>query len=491
MTRLVVLLMLLVSVSLAQPSEWVAPESLEFTRLEPTPPEPTRVELENGLVVYLLEDRTLPLIQGTLYVRAGGLFDPEDHTGLASLTATMLREGGTDTRSPAELDDALEFLAASVESGASTGLASVSFSALSENTEDVIAIFHDVVLNPAFDEERLAVEKGALLEGIRRQNDNPVQIAQREFLKRIAQGHPQGRFSTEATINAIDVADMRAFHQRYFVPNGSYLAVSGDFETEAMVGLLEDAFADWEAREVDYPDVPPFALRPEPQVFVVPRETSQSVIFLGHPAVYAYTPAYNRLDVANGILGGEGFSSRITTEVRTRRGLAYSTGSALTQGYDAPGIFFAYAISRGDATAEVIDALLAEIRLLQEEGVSLAELARQQDTTLNRAVFRFVSTSAVVERTARAAMLGLAEDYYETYIDTLQTIDTDAVQDVAQNELRPEDAIIMVVGDPELFGGTEALAAFGNVTVIDLEDSEDTEGASLRDVPAPSLTRQP
>ena len=480
----------LISFGLAQPEDWPAPEMLEFERLEPTPPEPTRVELDSGLVVYLLEDRTLPLVQGSLYVRAGGLFDPEDHTGLASLTATMLREGGTETRTPAELDEALEFLAASVESGASTSFASLSFSALSENTEDVIDTFHDVVLNPAFNEQRLAVEKGALLEGIRRQNDNPVQIAQREFLRRIAQGHPQGRFETEASIEAISVADMRDFHDRYFVPNGSYLAVSGDFETEAMVALLEDAFADWQARDVDYPEVPPFSLRPEPQVYLAPRETAQSVIFVGHPAVYAYTPAYNRLDVANGILGGEGFSSRITTEIRTRRGLAYSTGSALTQGYDAPGIFFAYALSRGDATVEVIDALLNEIRQLQAEGVSPAELARQQETTLNRAVFRFVSTAAIVERTARAEMLALPENYYENYVDTLQTIDLAAVQDVAQNELRPEDAIIMVVGDPELFGGREALAAFGEVTVIDLEDTENS-GAFLPSQDTPRLGRQP
>lgn len=487
MKQVLWLLVLFVPWGLAQPSDWIAPEALEFERLEPTPPEPTRVELENGLVVYLLEDRTLPLVQGSVYVRAGGLFDPEAQTGLASLTATMLREGGTATRPPAELDDALEFLAASVESGASTSFASVSFSALSENTQDVIDIFHDVVLNPAFDEERLAVEKGALLEGIRRQNDNPVQIAQREFLKRIAPGHPQGNFETEATINAIDVSDLREFHGRYFVPNGSYLAVSGDFDTDAMIAMLEAAFADWQPREVDYPDVPPFALDPAPRVYLAPRETAQSVIFLGHPAAYAYTPEYNQLDVANGILGGEGFSSRITTEVRTRRGLAYSTGSALTQGYDAPGIFFAYALSRGDATVEVIDALLAEIRQLQAAGVSEDELARQQETTLNRAVFRFVSTAAVVERTARAEMLGLAEDYYERYIDTLQTIDPAAVQTIAQSELRPEDAIIMVVGDPELFGGADALAVFGEVTVIDLQDT----GAYLPARDTPRVTRQP
>ncbi len=372
----------------------------------------------------------------------------------------------------------MEFLAASVESSAGTSFASISFSALSENTDEVLEIFHDVVLNPAFDEARLEVRKGALLEGIRRQNDDPVRIAQREFTKIVAANHPQGRFETETSINSIDVAAMRDFHEIYYVPNSSYLAVSGDIDPEEIVASLEAAFADWPAQEVSYPEVPPFPLRPEGQVYFIPRETAQSVIFLGHPSVYAYTPAYNELDVANGILGGEGFSSRITTEVRTRRGLAYSTGSGITQGYDAPGIFFAYSLSRGDATLEVIDALLGEIRNFQEGGVSVSELERQQATTLNRAVFRFVSPAAVAERTARAEMLGLAADYYETYINNLQTVTPEDIQTISQAELRPDEAIIVVVGDPEQFGGADALETFGDVTIIDV-DADDTDGATL------------
>lgn len=465
-------------VSHANPSEWPSPDMMTFDSLTPEPQVPQRVELSNGLIVYLLADNTLPLVQGTLYLPAGSLFDPAAQTGLASLTATMLREGGTTTRTPDELDEALEFLAASVESGASNNFASVSFSALSENTDEVLEIFHDVVLNPAFDEARLEVEKGGLLEGIRRQNDDPVGIAQREFLKIVADGHPRGRFSTEASINSIDIAAMREFHSTYFVPNGSYLAVSGDIDPEAMIASLEAAFADWSARDVTYPEVPPFPLRPEGQVYFIPKETTQSVIFMGHPTAYAYTPAYNQLDIANGILGGEGFSSRITTEVRTRRGLAYSTGSILSQGYNAPGIFFTYSFSRGDATLEVIDALLGEIRTFQEGGVSLSELERQQATTLNRAVFRFVSPAAVAERTARAEMLGLPADYYETYIDTLQTVSPEDIQAISQAELRPDEAVIVVVGDPEQFGGADALEVFGEVTVIDVE-ADDTDGASL------------
>ncbi|MEM7734684.1 MAG: pitrilysin family protein [Deinococcota bacterium] len=472
-------------VSHANPSEWTDPEMMSFDQLVPEPQVPERVELSNGLVVYLLVDDTLPLVQGTLYLRAGGLFDPDAQTGLASLTATMLREGGTSTRTPDELDEALEFLAASVESSAGTSFATVSFSALSENTEDVLSIFHDVVLNPAFDEGRLEVEKGGLLEGIRRQNDDPVGIAQREFLRLVADGHPQGRFETEDSINSIDIAAMRNFHQTYYVPNGSYLAVSGDIDTEEIVASLEAAFADWPAQDVTYPEVAPFPLRPEGQVYFIPRETAQSVIFIGHPSVYAYTPAYNELDVANGILGGEGFSSRITTEVRTRRGLAYSTGSGVTQGYDAPGIFFAYSLSRGDATLEVIDALLGEIRNFQEGGVSVSELERQQATTLNRAVFRFVSPAAVAERTARAEMLGLAADYYETYINNLQTVTPEDIQTISQTELRPDEAIIVVVGDPEQFGGADALEVFGDVIIIDV-DADDTDGAYLPNLLTPS-----
>ena len=448
------------------PEDWIDPFSATFEAIEPARLESQRFELSNGMVVFLLEDHDLPLIEGVVYVRAPSVFDPEDQAGLAAMTANLLRGGGAAGLSADAIDEQLEFLAASIESSASDAFASLSFSALSDTIDDVLPLFADILRQPDFDEARLEIERGQQLEAIRRQNDNPVQIAAREFFARIAQGHPSGYYPTEATINAISRDDLVDFHQRFFAPNVSYLAVSGDFDSADMLAQLEAIFADWPARELVQPELPAFNPEPEPLIFFAPRETAQSVVVMGHPSVYAYSDAYNVLRVANGILGGEGFSSRIVNEVRTRRGLAYSTASALSQGFDTPGLFYAFSFSRGDATGEVIEALLEQISVFRQEGVSASELERQQNIILNRAVFRFASSRDVVQRDARAELWGLEPDYYETHIERVQALTTEDILRVAQQELHPERMMMVVVGDPDSFD--RPLEDFGEVVTIEL-----------------------
>ena len=450
------------------PADWPDPFAMEFETLTPQVLTPERVELANGLVIYLLEDHSLPIIDGVAYVRAPSVYDPQEKIGLAELTANLLREGGAGGKSTEEIDEALEFLAASVESSANPSYAAVSFSSLAENVTEVLPIFVDVLVHPDFDEERFELERGKILESIRRQNDSPVDIAVREFFYYVAQGHPSGWYSTEETINNITREDLVAFHQSYFVPNESYLAFSGDFDSQEMLQLIEEAFADdWAAHEVEAPELPEFNLEPGPKLYFAPKDVAQSTIIIGHPASVAYTPEYNDLTVANGILGSEGFSSRLTTEVRTNRGLAYSVGSALSQGFDYPGIFYAYSISRSDATGEVLEALLSEISLLQAEGITEEELALQKNTILNRAVFRFASAGAIVQRTARADLLDLEQGYYDRYIERVQELNTEDVQTIAQSELKPDELVIFVVGNPDSFD--KPLEEFGEVITIELD----------------------
>ena len=457
-----------VATAQSAPDSWPDPFEMTFEPLDEVTLEPERVELSNGVVVYLLSDTSLPLIEGLALVRAPSLYDPEGETGLAALTADLLRTGGAGERSADEVDETLEFLAASVEGSADNTSAAVSFSALSDNVDEVLEVFGDVLQRPQFAEERLELSRGQILEEIRRENDDPVGVAQREFFRRVAEGHPVGAFPTVESVQAISRDDVVSFYERYYAPNATILAVSGDFERDEMVAKLEAAFGDWPQTDVDYPEVPPLDPNPEPRVYYAPKETTQSVIFMGQPSILAYSPDYADLTVANGILGGEGFSSRITTEIRTRRGLAYATGSALTQGFEYPGFFFAYSLSRGDATGQVIGLLQEEVRRLQQEGVSDGELAQQKETLLSRAVFRFTSSAQVTQRAAQAEFLGLEENYYEDYIDAVEAATTGDVQEAAQDELRPDNFVVMVVGDASQFD--MPLENFGEVVTIELEE---------------------
>ncbi len=450
------------------PADWPDPAALEFSPVEYEAPVPTRHELSNGMVVYLLEDHTLPLINGAAYVKAGSFYDPEDQVGLASLTADLMRTGGAAGRSADELDETLESLAASVEVSAADLYTAASFSALRENIDEVLGVLEDVLTAPDFEQSRIEIARGRALEAIRRQNDDPVGIAVREFNRRLAEGHPAGYVPTEETVNNISREDMVAFYERYFKPNATVLALSGDFDSGAMLETLETTFSDWESAEVDYPTLPPYNPTPEPKVYVADRALGQSIIIMGHPSVFAYSPAYNDLTVANNILGGGGFSSRLFTDIRSNRGLAYSVGSQVGQGFETPGTLLLFSFTRTERTAEVVGLLLEGLERLESEPVSPEELTTQRDAILNQAIFRSTSPAAVVQRIALATeILGLPTGYYDDYIARVSAVTPEDVLSVAQQELRPEDMIILVVGDVSEFDAP--LDQFGEVVPIELE----------------------
>ena len=449
------------------PADWPLPSEMTFDAVDFTPPEPTVTELSNGITVYIAEDRSLPLINGVAYFKASSLYDPADKVGLASLTATMLREGGAGALSPNEMDIKLETLAASIEASAALNLASVGFSSLTETIDEVLPLWVDTMRSPTFDERRLEVERGGILEGIRRENDDPSTIAAREFLFRLAEGHPSGYYATVDTISAITRDDLIAFHETYYQPRDMTIAITGDFDTQEMLAKIESALGNWEGQVVDYPEIPELNLNPTPKVYLAPKDLEQSVIFVGQPSVLTYSPEYNDLAVANDILGGGGFSSRLFLEIRTKRGLAYSTGSGITSGYSFPGLFYATASTRADRTAETVGLLISEVQRFQESGVSDAELERSRNSIVNSSLFRFTNIAAITQRAARVQLLGLEAGYYERFLERVQNISKEEVQAIAQQQLRPEEFVIMVVGDPAKFDAP--LDQFGEVVTIELE----------------------
>ncbi len=454
--------------STAAPSaDWPHPSEIEAPALTFDAPQPRRAVLGNGMVVHLAEDRTLPLVTGVAYVEAPGLYDPDGLAGLAGFTAALLREGGAGGRSPATIDATLERLAASVEASSNDVLASVSFSSLSDTLEQVMPIWRDVLIAPDFGPERTEVQRRRQLESIRRVADDPVQLAVREFQRRVAGDHPAGRYPTEATVGAIDRTDLVAFHQAYYGPASTVLAVSGDFETDAMLARLERLFAGWDAEGAAPPELPAYAPAPERRIYLAQKDLQQSILIVGQPATYAYRGPYTAFTVANEVLGAGGFGSRLFTEIRTRRGLAYATGSQLAQGFEVPGTFLAYAFTRADATAEVLGLLLSELDRLRDEEVTQAELDRSVTTLVNQSVFRDASVAAVAQRAARVELLGLPEGYFARHVEAMQALTPGDVQAAARQVVDPDRLVILVVGDEGAFD--RPLEAFGPVERIEIE----------------------
>lgn len=457
----------LLPVAAAQPADWPDPSAITFAPLQFKAPSPREAVLSNGITVFLAEDHALPLVQGVAYVDAPGIYDPPDKVGLAGFTAQLLRDGGAGGRSADAIDEQLAYLGASVEASSSNVLAAVSFSSLADNVDEVLPIWQDVLTRPDFAPSRIEVERQRQLEAIRRVVDNPVQLAVREFSYRVAEGHPSGAYPTARTIDAIQRSDLVAFHDANYAPASTVVAITGDFDADAMLETLEATLGSWRHELAPRRPLPAFNRNPAPKVYFVQKDVQQSIILIGQPAMRAYAAGYGTFTVANQILGAGGFSSRLFTDIRTKRGLAYSTGSQLSQGFGYPGIFLAYAFTRADATGQVLHLVLDEIARLRDEGVTAAEVEQARRTIVNQAIFRDTSVAATTERTARVQLLGLEPGYFEAFLNTVQSITPEQVQAAARQVLRPDGLVVMVVGNAAAFD--EPLSAFGQVVTIPLQ----------------------
>ena len=446
-------------------------QELTFEPITFKPPVPEKRVLSNGMTLYLLEDHELPLFNINGLIQTGNIYDPADKVGLASICAGVMRTGGTMSREPDMLNEALESMAASVEVGMSREYGTVNLSTLAEDIEKGLEIFADVLRNPAFREEKLELRKQQAVEGIRRRNDNPIQLAWRNFSALLyGTDHPFGWYSEIEGIESITVEDLKAFHAKYYQPDNMMLAITGDFDIETLIPQLEKVFAGWESTEIAFPDVPTVDATLEPSVNYIFKDLPQSVMLIGHFGIKRTPdfPDYFALRVMNDILGEGGFTSRLMREVREKHGLAYMVGSIMqTTYYTNPGEWFAYSQTRTDKTAEAISLIIDVVKGLRDTPVPEAELQRTKDSLINSFVFGFESSSQIAFQQMMLAYRDFAPDFLETFTDNIAKVTAEDVQAVAQKYLHPDALTIVAVGNKESFD--RPLDEFGEVSEIEIE----------------------
>ena len=454
------------------PSTFAKPhEELTFEPIEFKPPVPEKRMLSNGVTLYLIEDHELPLFNINGLIKTGNIYDPADKIGLAGIFATVMRTGGTVSREPDMLNEELESMAASVEVGMSREYGTINLSTLAEDIEKGLEIFADVLRNPAFREDKLELRKQQAVEGIRRRNDNPIQLAWRNFSALLyGTDHPFGWYSEVEDIEGITVDDLKAFHEKYYHPNNMMLAITGDFDTETLIAQLEKVFEGWGSTEIMFPDVPTVDATSKPSVNYISKDLPQTVMLIGHFGIKRTPdfPDYFALRVMNDILGEGGFTSRLMTEVREKHGLAYMVGSIMqTSYYTNPGEWFAYSQTRTDKTAEAISLIIDVVKGLRDAPVPEAELQRTKDSIINSFVFGFESSAQIAFQQMILAYRGYAPDFLETFTDNIAKVTAEDVQAVAQKYLHPDALTIVTVGNKANFD--RPLDEFGTVNEIEIK----------------------
>src|SRR5579864_881046 len=318
-------LLLIVGLSAAVPR--TAAQATDWQQI-PIPPlpafhpqQPKRIQLPNGMVIFLQEDHELPLIDGTARIRGGSRSEPANKVGMLDIYGEVWRTGGTKTQTGDQLDDYLEIRAAKVETSGGVDSTTISWSCLKGDFDDVFKAFNDVLREPEFRADKIDLAQKEMYDAIARRNDDVGAIAARESLK-LAYGadNPYARQPEYATIAAITRQDLLDWHQAHVHPNNVILGIVGDFDSAAMEAKLRQVYGDW-------PKGPPvkedkIEFQPaKPGYYLVEKEdVNQSSIRMNELGIRRDNPDYYAAQVFNEAFGG-GFSSRLFKSIRTAQGL--------------------------------------------------------------------------------------------------------------------------------------------------------------------------
>ena len=427
------------------------PDQLVFKPFVYAPPaaKDHRVVLKSGAVAYLVENHELPLVNIQIVLRGGTYLNPPGKEGLAELAGYLLARGGTKNRKAEDLEERLAFLAAQLNSGYGDDRGTVSLNLLAKDLDEGLAILREVLTEPRFQDDKLRLRKDQALADMKQRNDSSADIERRErsFLA-FGDDYYLNRLETKASLEAISQGDLVAFHRKWVHPRNILVAAAGDFKKADMVAKLDKLLASWPFPGEAAPPVPKPAHAMAPGTFLVDKDVNQGRVTIMLPGLLRTDPDFFAAVVMNDVLGGGGFTSRITNRVRSDEGLAYSAGSALQGGVWFPGRFGAAFQSKVRTAAYASQIVLEEIAKLRDGDVTDEELETAKRSFIDTFPRRFSTPGQVAGLLADEEFTGrYASDpgYYAKYQSNVEKVTKADVKRAASRLLKP-DVTVLVVG---------------------------------------------
>lgn len=432
------------------------------------PQEPKRIELKNGIVLFLQEDHELPFITGSVTIPGGSRDESAAKAGMIDLYGQTWRTSGSEKMNGDDMDDLLEAKAAKIETGGDIDSTALSWNSLKGDADQVYGLAMDLLFRPKFNAEKLQLAQQQEATGIVRRNDNEDEIADRESAKLVyGPDSPYTRQPELATIGAVTLADLNAWHDRT-VHGKLIVSIFGDFEPAAMEAKLRGTFE-------GLPQAKPLPQRaekfepPAQAVYFINKEdvNQSNIQIVGLGTDRRNNPDVPSLAVMNDVLGG-GFGSRLFQKVRTELGLAYAVGGGLGFDYDHPGMFRVMVLTKSPSTVEATKAALSEISGLSTQPMTEVELKRAKDDILNSFLFRYDTKEKVLAESVRLEFYGYPPNYLETYKAALEKVTVADINAAAKKYIHPDKLAVLVVGNgPEIKPGLDALS-MGQVHPVDI-----------------------
>jgi zinc protease len=426
------------------------PDKLTYPAFTYVPPAAAdyRAALKSGPVAYVAEDHELPLVNIHITLRGGTYLEPAGKEGLASLAGYLLTKGGTKKTRSRDLDEELAYLAANLGSGIGDDSGSISLNLLSKDLDRGLAILREVLTEPAFEEEQIRIRKDQLLNDMKTRNDDSADIEARErgFLA-WGQEYYANRYATKASLDAITREDLIAFHRRWVDPKNMYVAVAGDVKKADVLKKLDALFSKWPFAGEKAGTVPAPKHTMKPGVYLVDKDVNQGRVSIMLPGIRRDDPEYFSAIVMNDVLGGGGFTSRITNRVRSDEGLAYSAGSGLLGGVWYPGLWRAGFQSKVRTCSYATQIVLDEVKSMREKPVTDAELATAKTGFVETLPRRFATKGAIVGTLLDEEFTGRYQkdpNFYRNFRTNVEKVSAADVQKLAARLLATKPTILAV-----------------------------------------------
>lgn len=423
-----------------------------------------RRTLANGLSVLVLEDRRLPRLDMGVRVRRGAAIVPLAEAGLADFTAELMGRGAGE-RSALELASVVDALGASLTASASWDAISVGVGGLSRDRDLLFEVLADVVLRPRFDADEVDRVRAEQLAALEKAREKPETLAAWNFAAALHPGHPyqwptSGRPETVAKLGA---EQARAFHQRVFVPANAIFFAVGDLDPHALIDRVQEAYGDWPTGPVPEPGPEPPGHSGREIVIVDRPDLGQAQIAIGHSGITRLEPRRIPIQVMNTVLGSAGFSSRLMSKIRADEGLTYGIYSRFAS-RRLRGPFVVGTFTRVPEVGRVVELTLAELERIRSEPPTAEELTAAKSLLTGRFALGLETSAAVLSGLVELDLHGLPADSLDTYRGRIRALTLEQTASAARDFVRPDDALIVVVGPAEIL--EPQLEPFGPVRVV-------------------------
>lgn len=407
-----------------------------------------RQVLENGLTLLVRSSRALPIVTIKVTVQAGSLWEQEERAGLANLTALLLTRG-TTTRTAAQIDEAVDFIGASLSSSAGRDSSEVDVTLLKKDLPNGLKLLADILLQPAFEQKEIARNVQELRAALRKRQDDPGEVAQEVFDELVFGRHPYGRplEGREASLVAITRDEIVRFYRNHYTPERTFITVVGDVDRSEITDQIRTLLGSWQkGNGTVRRATAPTPLEEKIVIKKVDRSVTQANIVLGHQGIRRDNPDFYAVTVMNYILGGGGFSSRLVERIREQNGWAYDVSSYFSPGLE-PGAFQVVLQTKSETAGPAVQEVVRELQRIRDQGVTDQELADAKAHLTGSFPLRLDTNAKLAGLISVVESYKLGLDYADRYRTLIEGVSKEDILRVSRTYLRPGGYVLVVVAD--------------------------------------------